>query len=80
MTRRTGIQYNGDWALTKGNTFYDEEKGLNKALVTLPAPKSSLSTSTVHQIIEQNFDGHIGRRCHAVRFDADRFPCCSVGA
>jgi acyl transferase domain-containing protein len=54
------IQYNGDWALTKGNTFYDEEKGLNKAQITPPVPKSSLSTSTVHQIIEQSFDGAAG--------------------
>lgn len=58
--KRYWIQYKGDWALTKGNTFYDEEKGLNKAQATLPAPKSSLSTSTVQQIIEQSFDGVAG--------------------
>lgn len=54
------IQYNGDWALTKGNTFYDAEKGLNKTQITSPVPKSSLSTSTVQQIIEQNFNGTAG--------------------
>ncbi|KAE9364958.1 putative polyketide synthase [Stipitochalara longipes BDJ] len=54
------IQYNGDWALTKGNTFYNEEKGLNKARIQPPVPKSSLSTSTVHQIFQQNFDGVAG--------------------
>lgn len=54
------IQYNGDWALTKGNTFYDAEKGLKKAQTTLPVPKSSLSTSTVQQIIEQEFKGTAG--------------------
>nr|UWK20204.1 polyketide synthase (PKS) [Trichoderma oligosporum] len=58
--KRYWIQYKGDWALTKGNTFYDEEKGLHKAHVTLPAPKSNLSTSTVQQIIEQSFDGVAG--------------------
>lgn len=54
------IQYNGDWALTKGNTFYDEEKGLNKAKALPPIPKSGFNTSTVHQIIEQSFDGAAG--------------------
>ena len=54
------IQYNGDWALTKGNTFYDAEKGLNKVQIAAPVPKSSLSTSTVQQIIEQSFDGTAG--------------------
>ena len=54
------IQYNGDWALTKGNTFYDAEKGLKKAQIASPVPKSSLSTSTVQQIIEQSFNGTAG--------------------
>lgn len=54
------IQYNGDWALTKGNKFYDAEKGLNKAQIASPVPKSSLSTSTVQQIIEQSFNGTAG--------------------
>ena len=50
------LQYNGDWALTKGNTFYDAEKGVTAAR-TAPAPKSSLRTSTVQQIIEEEFHG-----------------------
>ena len=54
------IQYNGDWALTKGNTFYDAQKGLKKAQIAPPMPKSSLSTSTVQQIIEENFNGTAG--------------------
>ncbi|PTB35070.1 Type I Iterative PKS [Trichoderma asperellum] len=54
------IQYNGDWALTKGNTFYDEEKGSNKIRRTRPVAISGLRTSTVHQIIEQRLDGTSG--------------------
>nr|A0A411PQP9.1 RecName: Full=Atrochrysone carboxylic acid synthase Agnpks1; Short=ACAS; AltName: Full=Agnestins biosynthesis cluster protein pks1; AltName: Full=Non-reducing polyketide synthase Agnpks1 [Paecilomyces divaricatus]QBG38888.1 nr-PKS [Paecilomyces divaricatus] len=54
------IQYIGDWALTKGNTFYDKEKGLNSAPAALPTPKSSISTSTVHQIIQESIDGEAG--------------------
>lgn len=51
------IMYNGDWALTKGNTFYDEEKGLTKKAqaATLQAV-SPLSTSLVQQIISEEFD------------------------
>jgi acyl transferase domain-containing protein len=54
------IQYNGDWALTKGNTFYDAEKGLTKVQVA-PVQGSSLRTSTVHQIIEESVDGSAGK-------------------
>ena len=54
------LQYNGDWALTKGNTFYDEEKGLNKAHAVPHIPKSVLSTSTVQQVIEQEINGTAG--------------------
>ena len=54
------IQYNGDWALTKGNTFYDAEKGFNKVQIASPVPTSSLSTSTVQQIIEQSFNETAG--------------------
>jgi len=54
------IQYNGDWALTKGNTFYDAEKELNKAQIAVPVPKSGPNTSTVQQIIEQSFNGTAG--------------------
>lgn len=56
------ILYNGDWALTKGNTYYDAEKGLNKkAELSQSTPSvSSLSTSTVQRIIEESFDGTAG--------------------
>lgn len=53
------LQYKGDWALTKGNTFYDEEKGLNKAPIS-QVSKAGLSTSSVHQVIEEHFDGASG--------------------
>ncbi|KAF7587027.1 hypothetical protein BBP40_007849 [Aspergillus hancockii] len=53
------IMYNGDWALTKGNTFYDAEKA---AKVTSSVPVlSSLRTSTVQQIIEETFNGTAGK-------------------
>ncbi|KAI0972477.1 hypothetical protein F4678DRAFT_460698 [Xylaria arbuscula] len=52
------IQYDGDWALTKGNTYYDDKK---KAAAALPAPRlSELQTSTVQRIIEESFDGMTG--------------------
>ncbi|KAI1159633.1 hypothetical protein F5B18DRAFT_576973 [Nemania serpens] len=52
------LQYNGDWALTKGNTYYDDKKNAAKAL---PAPRlSELQTSSVQSIVEQNFDGMAG--------------------
>ena len=54
------IQYNGDWALTKGNTFYDAEKGLAKAQAA-PAQGSSLRTSTVQHIVEESIDESAGK-------------------
>ncbi|TVY84593.1 Atrochrysone carboxylic acid synthase [Lachnellula suecica] len=55
------LQYNGDWALTKGNTFYDAEKA-SKATHGLPltATHSNLKTSTVQQIVEETFSGSAG--------------------
>jgi monodictyphenone polyketide synthase len=60
------IMYNGDWALTKGNTFYDAEKALKAAqqqqlVAPLAAPQSSLRTSTVQQIIKETFSGSGGK-------------------
>lgn len=56
------IQYNGDWALTKGNTFYDAEKGLTRGQACISnAPASSLRTATVQQIIEETFEGSSGK-------------------
>ena len=54
------IQYNGDWALTKGNTFYDAGKGLTAPKVA-QVSQSALRTSTVHQIIEESFQGSAGK-------------------
>jgi acyl transferase domain-containing protein len=54
------IQYNGDWALTKGNTFYDKEKKASSAQSGWPLPASSIKTSTVQQIVEESFDGAAG--------------------
>ena len=53
------LQYNGDWALTKGNTFYDEEKR-QKAALTTPISSSTFLTSTVQQIVEEHLTGPAG--------------------
>ncbi|KAL4784960.1 hypothetical protein BJX76DRAFT_356566 [Aspergillus varians] len=57
------LQYNGDWALTKGNTFYDAEKALKTQQTGQIAPtvSSGLRTSTVQQIIEETFNGSAGK-------------------
>nr|A0A067XNI2.1 RecName: Full=Non-reducing polyketide synthase ptaA; AltName: Full=Pestheic acid biosynthesis cluster protein A [Pestalotiopsis fici W106-1]AGO59040.1 PtaA [Pestalotiopsis fici] len=54
------IQYNGDWALTKGNTFYDAEKAAKAPRVGGDLPPSPISTSTVHRVIGETFDGTAG--------------------
>ena len=54
------IMYNGDWALTKGNTFYDAEKGVAAAQIA-PVSKSSLRTSTVQQVTEEILKGSTGK-------------------
>ena len=55
------LQYNGDWCLTKGNTFYEAEKEAPRART---GPKATLAsefqTSTVQQIIEKTFNGSAG--------------------
>jgi monodictyphenone polyketide synthase len=55
------LQYNGDWALTKGNTFYDSEKAAAAATSLLPLVKSNLSTSTVHRVVQESFEGTAGK-------------------
>ncbi|KAK7937312.1 ketoacyl-synt-domain-containing protein [Apiospora aurea] len=51
------IQYNGDWALTKGNTYYDAQKKASEA----PAARlSDLQTSSVQRIVEESFNGFSG--------------------
>jgi acyl transferase domain-containing protein len=53
------IQYIGDWALTKGNTFYDAEKAaVNPG--ALVHTRSGIETSTVQQIIEETFSDSAG--------------------
>ncbi|KAK1751370.1 Non-reducing polyketide synthase aptA [Echria macrotheca] len=47
------IQYNGDWALTKGNTFYDQEKQQQQQSNPGPAASAAPLTSTVHRILSQ---------------------------
>jgi monodictyphenone polyketide synthase len=51
------LQYNGDWALTKGNDFYDK---LKPAQATTALIASSLRTSSVQQIIEEFTDESTG--------------------
>lgn len=55
------MQYIGDWALTKGNTFYDEEKALQAPAAGAGKPPSSIRTSTVQQVIEETFTASSGR-------------------
>ncbi len=54
------IQYTGNWALTKGNTFYDEEKKLQKAQTGRRAPLKTMQSSTVQTIIAETFEGRAG--------------------
>ncbi|KAK6068450.1 beta-ketoacyl synthase domain-containing protein [Seiridium cupressi] len=55
------IQYNGDWALTKGNTHYDAQKKALEMTKALPAPRlSDLQTSSVQLIIKESFAGSAG--------------------
>ncbi|KAL8989971.1 MAG: hypothetical protein Q9177_001265 [Variospora cf. flavescens] len=53
------IEYNGDWALTKGNNFYAPKE--EPKATTAPEPVSSLSTSTVQQIIEEDWTENTAR-------------------
>ncbi|KAF2234159.1 putative polyketide synthase [Viridothelium virens] len=55
--KRHWIQYKGDWALTKGNTFYDS-RGTSSGTST---PVSSLRTATVQNILEETFTGTHGK-------------------
>lgn len=57
------IQYNGDWALTKGNTFYDAEKAAAKASQGAPLATThhSLRTSLVHRVVEETLSDSAGR-------------------
>lgn len=50
------MQYNGDWCLTKGNSFYGSQKASSRA----PTQRSEIQTSTVQQIWEESFNGSSG--------------------
>ncbi|KAK6206284.1 Conidial yellow pigment biosynthesis polyketide synthase [Colletotrichum tabaci] len=52
------IQYNGDWALTKGNTFYEDARQTRAA--PLSPVVSSFRTSLVQAIIHEEFHGTSG--------------------
>ena len=52
------IQYNGNWALTKGNTFYDTDSSIKPPSIV---QHSSLRTSTVQRVVDESFDGSAGK-------------------
>lgn len=52
------IQYNGKWALTKGNTFYDTDSSIKPPSIV---QQSSLRTSTVQRVVDESFDGNAGK-------------------
>ncbi|KAH8701023.1 putative polyketide synthase [Talaromyces proteolyticus] len=54
------LQYKGDWCLTKGNTFYTKEIAGKANSTPKSLPPSEIQTSTVQQIIEQDFKGSAG--------------------
>ncbi|EME79056.1 uncharacterized protein MYCFIDRAFT_34361 [Pseudocercospora fijiensis CIRAD86] len=54
------LQYNGDWCLTKGNTFYSAEKEAARAAEPQPSVGSDLQTSTVQQVIALEVEGNAG--------------------
>lgn len=59
--KKLWIQYEGDWALTKGNHFYDEEKGIGSFSEPQNViPAGGFSTSTVQCILEESFNGSVG--------------------
>ena len=51
------MQYNGDWCLTKGNTFYGTDTTTIGNNVQSAIPASEIQTSTVQQIVEESFNG-----------------------
>jgi len=55
------IPYNGDWALTKGNTFYDAEKALFQPARTVTTPIVGPRTASVQRIIEEEILGLAAR-------------------
>ncbi|GAM43179.1 hypothetical protein TCE0_047r17773 [Talaromyces pinophilus] len=54
------LQYNGDWCLTKGNTFYTKEQSTQAKSTIKSLPRSEIQTTSVQRIIEQTFEGPTG--------------------
>lgn len=57
------LQYEGDWALTKGNNFYTTRKDSSSGNAVPPRSvhlNSSLKTSTVQHIVEESFENGAG--------------------
>jgi acyl transferase domain-containing protein len=55
------IQYRGDWALTKGNTFYVNRENFNTTDGASKSVTSSLRTATVQRIVEETIAGTHGK-------------------
>ncbi|KAK4960935.1 Type I Iterative PKS [Elasticomyces elasticus] len=56
--KRYWLQYNGDWCLTKGNTYYDDKD--SKIEARSPPPVYESLSSLVQNIIEVDVDGIAG--------------------
>lgn len=54
------LPYTGDWCLTKGNTFYKTDTKVAEHKATNPLAHE-LQTSTVQQLLEDSFDGTVGK-------------------
>ncbi|KAL9094354.1 MAG: hypothetical protein Q9165_003495 [Trypethelium subeluteriae] len=51
------LQYQGDWCLTKGNSFYEAEKEAARAkTASRTTASNAIQTSTVQQIVEESFN------------------------
>lgn len=55
------MQYTGDWCLTKGNTHYTSDNKVKDRAGEGALPKSSLRTSSVQDIWEENISGNGGK-------------------
>jgi monodictyphenone polyketide synthase len=57
--KRYWMQYNGDWCLTKGNTYYHDNLETTRGIVSTPPAYESVS-SLVQNIIDVDIDGATG--------------------
>lgn len=53
------LQYNGDWCLTKGNTYYGSQPSQPGPLPAM-ATVHEITTSTVQQVVHESFEGESG--------------------